>query len=149
MRRVFVTAVAVVLALATLPAFGGGRPLTASLDASQEVPPVASDGVASAQLGLNQGRGMVCFSIEWSDLSGPVVAAHIHPGEAGVNNAPLVGFHGPPFGPEFGPIDSPLEGCVDAPRDVIKDIRQNPHAYYLNLHTAEFPGGEVRGQLSK
>ncbi len=91
----------------------------------------------------------MCFSVEWSGLSGHVVAAHIHPGVAGVNGPPVVGFHGNPFGPTFGSTDGPLEGCVDAAADLIKDIRQNPEAYYVNLHTAAFPGGEIRGQLSK
>jgi hypothetical protein len=33
--------------------------------------------------------------------------------------------------------------------ELIKDIRQNPSSYYVNLHTAEFPIGVIRGQLSK
>jgi hypothetical protein len=32
---------------------------------------------------------------------------------------------------------------------LIKAIRQNPSAYYVNVHNADFPAGAVRGQLSK
>jgi CHRD domain len=43
------------------------------------------------------------------------------------------------------------DGCaekVDA--DLIKAIRQDPTAYYVNIHsTPDFPGGALRGQLSK
>jgi hypothetical protein len=43
----------------------------------------------------------------------------------------------------------PLQGCVTADKDLIKDIRQNPENYYVNVHNAAFPGGAVRGQLEK
>jgi hypothetical protein len=33
--------------------------------------------------------------------------------------------------------------------DLIKAIRQNPEAYYVNVHNSDFPTGAVRGQLSK
>ena len=31
----------------------------------------------------------------------------------------------------------------------MKDIRQNPEGYYFNVHNGDFPGGAVRGQLTK
>jgi hypothetical protein len=41
------------------------------------------------------------------------------------------------------------DGCVSANRDLIKEIRKNPEQFYFNVHTGEFPGGAVRGQLGK
>ncbi len=38
--------------------------------------------------------------------------------------------------------------CVHADADRIKDIRQNPENYYVNLHNAQHPGGVMRAQLS-
>jgi len=32
---------------------------------------------------------------------------------------------------------------------VLKEIMGNPSAYYVNVHTAEFPNGALRGQLTK
>jgi hypothetical protein len=65
-----------------------------------------------------------------------VVADHIHPGVAGVNGSPVVDFGGS------------LSGCVSGVDPaLIGDIIANPSAYYFNVHTAEFPGGAVRGQL--
>ena len=42
-------------------------------------------------------------------------------------------------------------GCVQGvDRGLIKAIRKNPSAYYVNVHsTPNFEGGAVRGQLSK
>ena len=66
-----------------------------------------------------------------------LVAAHIHIGAAGVAGGVAV------------PL-SPTSGCVDGvDKDLIKDIRQNPGNYYVNVHNADFPPGAVRGQLSK
>jgi CHRD domain-containing protein len=132
----------VALALATV-ANAGGRPLSAELTGAAEVPgPGDPNGQGQANLTLNQGQGTVCFSVEWQGIRGAVTAAHIHIGPAGVA--------GPVVVPLWTtPRASPEEGCVAADGDLIKDIRKNPQGYYVNLHTAEFPAGAVRGQLSK
>lgn len=38
-------------------------------------------------------------------------------------------------------------GTVTASQDVITDLLANPANYYVNVHTAEFPGGALRRQL--
>ena len=118
--------------------FAGGRPLHAELSWENEVPPASeTNATGSAYITLNQGQEEICFNIETSGLSGPVLADHIHVGEAGVNGGVVVSLQGM------------LSGCVSADADTIKAIRQNPEGYYINLHTALNPGGEMRGQLEK
>ena len=73
-----------------------------------------------------------------------VTASHIHeapPGQNGPVTFPL----------EFTPLgDEDPVGCVfGADRAKLADVLANPEDYYVNLHTAEFPAGELRGQLFK
>ena len=116
----------------------GGRPLHATLLPQNQVPPVASNGFGDALVTLNQGQGQVCWDITVSNLTTPVILAHIHRGAAGTNGPVVVDFMEPVNG---------LNGCVHADAALIKDIRQNPSAYYVNVHTTMFQVGEVRGQL--
>jgi hypothetical protein len=138
-----VTAVAI-LVLVVASAFAGGRPLSADLLGSNEVPPVSTgdpDGSGTANLTLNQGRGEICLEIEVQNISAPILQ-HIHRGAAGVNGPVVVDF-------------TPLlagggDGCVGGvDRSLVKEIRKNPEGFYFNVHTGDFPGGAVRGQLGK
>jgi hypothetical protein len=119
-------------------ASNGGRPLHASLLPENQSPPTESDGSGTALVTLNQGRGEVCWDISVSDLTAPVILAHIHSGAAGTNGPVVVDFDEPVNG---------LNGCVHVDAALIKAIRQDPADYYVNVHTTTFPGGEVRGQL--
>jgi hypothetical protein len=116
----------------------GGRPLNADLLPQNQVPPTASNGSGAAQVTLNQGQAQVCWDINVSNLTSPVILAHIHHGAAGVNGPVVVDFMEPVNG---------LHGCVQADPALIKQIRDDPADYYVNVHTTMFPAGEVRGQL--
>jgi CHRD domain len=125
----------------------GGRPLSTTLTGAAEVPgPGDANATGQADLRLNQGRNRVCFDISWTDIDGEVFAGHIHigpPDEAGPIVVTL-------FTGSFAGTDA-VSGCVrDVGRDLIKAIRKNPSAYYVNVHSQpNFEGGAVRGQLSK
>jgi hypothetical protein len=89
---------------------------------------------------LNQGQSEICFEITVSGIA-PATAAHIHVAPAGVA--------GPVVVPLTPPTSGSSSGCVSVDPGLIKAIRQNPSAYYVNVHNADFPAGAVRGQLSK
>ncbi len=115
-----------------------GRPLKATLLGANETPPTGS-GSGTANIRLNQGKGRVCWTITLTGLSSAVTGAHIHTGAAGVDGGVVVA-----LGPNIA------EGCADnVDPQLIKDIRQSPAQYYVNVHTATFGNGEVRGQLRK
>lgn len=132
--------------------------MSADLTAANEVPPNDSPATGSAHVTLNQGQGEVCFEIEASGFTTDILFAHIHVGEAGVNGGIVVTLFDPgePGPGDFGPDETlPADteffaDCIEGvDKDLIKDIRQNPDGYYINIHTLENPGGEIRGQLSK
>lgn len=120
----------------------GGRPLTASLSGAEEVPnPGDPDGSGMAHVTVNPGLGEVCYTLMVSGIE-PARAAHIHLGEAGVAGPVVIGLS--------APTDGSSSGCISGvDRDIALNILKNPHEYYVNVHNAEFPGGALRGQLSK
>lgn len=140
-----VSVLAVATGLALLPAVSmanaaeGGRPLSTDLTGAEEVPPADPDGTGEAELKVNSGLGEICYHITVANLDGTVTAAHIHKAPAGVN--------GPIVVPLVPPVDGSIEACASVDRALAKDIRNNPGAYYVNVHTTIFPGGAVRGQL--
>jgi hypothetical protein len=147
-RRLLAVVAAIVFALlvpAGAASAEAGRPFVTTLTGAAEVPPADPDASGSASIVLNQGLGTVCFDLSWENIDGTVFAAHIHVGEVGVNGPIVV----PLFAGTFGGTDS-VSGCVeDIDHDLIKDIRQDPSSYYVNVHSTTFPGGAIRGQLSK
>jgi hypothetical protein len=58
-----------------------------------------------------------------------------------------VGKAGPVLVPLCGPCTSPATGTVAVSAAVIKAIDKG--AAYVNVHTAKYPNGEIRGQLAK
>jgi len=137
-----------ILAVAAPAVEAGGRPLTATLSGANEVPnPGDPDGSGLMSLTLNQGQEEICWELSLSDIA-PATRAHIHAGPAGQNGGVVVFFFDEVIGNPI-PRPDPLTGCVDVEADLIKDIRQNPDQFYINVHNADYPGGAVRGQLSK
>ena len=144
--RLFAAISMSVVALAALAFAGstsaGGRPLHADLSGANEVPPVSTgdpNGSGTAALRLNQGQGEICLQVETQNIATPTLQ-HIHRGAAGENGPVVV---------DFTPLLPGGDGCVNAARALVKEIRKNPSRFYFNVHTGEFPGGAVRGQLTK
>lgn len=150
MRRRLLAALAAIVFAVLLPAgvvaADAGRPFATTLTGAAEIPPADPDASGSAAILLNQGLGTVCFALSWENVDGTVFAAHIHVAPAGVNGPIVV----PLFAGSFAGTDS-VSGCVEnIDRDLIKAIRQDPSAYYVNVHSMpSFPGGAIRGQLGK
>ncbi len=143
----FIAGLAIVLAVAGVATAGnGGRPLSTSLTGANEAPgPGDPNATGGADLRLNQGQERVCFDVSWADVDGVVSAGHIHVAPVG-DPGPIVV---PLFEGSFAGTDA-TSGCVeDVDGDLIKAIRKHPSAYYVNVHSTDFPDGAIRGQLSK
>ena len=149
MRRLkvpLVVAAALALAVAGVATAGtGGKQLSTTLTGAEEAPNAGDpDASGQADLRLNQGKNRVCFEVSWADVDGEVFAGHIHvgpPGEAGPVVVTL-------FTGSFAGTDA-VSGCAEGvDRSLVKAIRKDPTAYYVNVHSnPDFPGGAVRGQL--
>lgn len=111
------------------------RDFVAVLNGGQENPPVDTNAFGVAYFTLN-GKTL-CYSVSYSGLIGAETAAHIH-GEAaaGTNTGVLFPF------PE---TTSPKNGCADVDNATKKAIRKG--SAYVNIHTDDNPGGEIRGQI--
>jgi CHRD domain len=145
-RRTFAMATAVAGVVGALVLVGGAGAaaaptvLTAQLSGDQEVP---DEGVGSgtARLTLDPATGRVCFNIRLRGV-GPTAAGHIHAGRSGVAGDVLV--------PLYDQATRRPRGCArDVEAAVIRRILRRPGRFYVNVHTADYPGGAARGQLEK
>ena len=102
-------------------------------------PPGPADAKGTATIMLDDSANTVCYQLTYSGISKPT-AAHIHTGAKGVAG---------PVAVDFNITKNGDKGCVPADPTVIGQIRDNPGGHYVNIHTAEFPKGAIRGQLAK
>jgi hypothetical protein len=143
-----IAAVLMLIALAalafTLPAAAGGRPYTTELTGEAERPtPGDTDATGSARVTVNQGIKEVCWSVSVENVDLPLVAAHIHTGNANVAGPPTI-FLIPANEQD---ADGVLNGCATVDRTLAHGLILHPEDYYVNVHTALFPAGAARGQL--
>lgn len=112
----------------------------ADLTGAAEVPPNASKGQGTVMADYDPSSKTMTWTVTFTDLSGPVTAAHFHgPAAAGANAPPVV--------PIKGEMVSPIKGSVTLTEDQASALESG--LVYFNLHTANFPNGEVRGQMAK
>lgn len=141
------TLVLVVLAAALVvaaPVSAKVKKLDASLSGKNEMPAADPDGSGKAELTLNRAKKRVCYEIRVKNIS-DVMMAHIHAGSKSVPAGQIVVplFTSPKSGSKF-------EGCVkNVKKSLISKILKHPSRYYVNVHTMDFPGGAIRGQLHK
>lgn len=112
---------------------------TLSLSGSQEDPPNGSSGSATATLDVNLATGAVSGTTTVAGFT--AVAAHIHDAFAGTSGPIVIGLEQDAADPALWrvPASSTLSAAnVD---------RLLAGALYLNVHSALFPGGEVRAQI--
>jgi hypothetical protein len=133
-----------VLAEGSPSADESGRPRVrlARLTGEAEVPTGDLDGSGLSTVIVHPARGRLCFAIVVDDIVLPATGAHVHRGRASV------------AGPIVVPLTAPDEtgtsaGCVSADQQLLTAIKRHPRQYYVNVHTTDFPGGAVRGQLRR
>jgi hypothetical protein len=111
--------------------------LSAKLVGTVEVPKGSPSGHGIVNLTLDAAKGTVCWTFTGITGIGTPAAAHIHLAPAGKAGAVVV-----PFGAAYT-----AKGCQTATKKVIAAIESSPNGYYVNVHTAKYPKGAIRGQL--
>jgi len=146
-----VASAAVIGAALAAPVPQGGRKFTTALSGQNEVNaanPTGGagdpDGTGSASISVNVGQQRVCWDISVNNIAAPM-RGHIHHAAVLTNGPIVVGF--------FESATVALKGCTPTTQPVdralLRDIIQHPQDYYVNVHTADFPAGAIRGQLHK
>lgn len=129
------------------------------LSFANEVPPATGSGSGNEvftgivldditnQLSVSIGYGTYAG---FTNLTGPVTAAHIHgPAGVGQNADPVINLLDPPgqLVPSPDPFSSGglIVGVFQLTQQEVNELKAG--LYYINLHTGANPGGEIRGQI--
>jgi CHRD domain len=157
-----VAAAAVVLQTTTstffTSAFRQQQKFIAELKSEMVVPPVTSNATGTAYFQLDmEDNNKINYSLIATDIHG-VKAAHIHSGKEGEKNGPIVVRLYKPFRPPvlFGRIlsvhDNIRSDILEGPllgkqlSDLVNVM--NNGTTYVDIHSQEYPNGEIRGQIS-
>lgn len=112
----------------------------ANLSGAQEVPAVATAGRGVCSIVLNAAETQITVSCTYSGLSSAANAGHIHGNAAPGANAGIL-FN---FGTVAG-TSGTINQTFAVTAQQVADMRQKK--MYVNIHTANNPGGEIRGQI--
>jgi CHRD domain-containing protein len=133
-----VLACGAVLALGT-PSMAAMVNLKADLKASSEVPPNESKGTGSVTATFDTDSNKLSWKGTVSGLSGPVTAAHFHTADVGRNGAVAVAI--------IGADKDAFEGSATLTDTQAEDLMAGK--WYVNIHTATYKAGEIRGQVTR
>lgn len=148
-RSLIVAAIAVGVLATAVPAEAGirhrgGALRVARMTGAEEVPDLGAPyGEGLAAVAVFPARGRLCFAIRVRDIDLPSIGAHVHRGVRGVAGDVVVALEAPDG-------TGTSTGCVrDIRPRLLRHIKEHPRRFYVNVHTEDFPGGAVRGQLRR
>ncbi len=133
---------------------------SARLGGDEEVPPINTEGSGTFRMTI---RDTINFTLTFEDLSSPLAVAHLHFGQTNVSGGVMIflcGGGGQPACPATtsgtitgtitaanvtGPAAQGIAaGDLDSALEAVRDGLS-----YANMHTANFGGGEIRGQIRR
>jgi hypothetical protein len=107
----------------------------ATINGANEVDPTPSTTTGSGVFSYNNTTNELTYNIPFSGLSSAETGAHIHQGAVGLEGPILFTL----------PSGSPKTGTV-----TLSDSQETlllSGGLYVNIHSTNFPGGEIRGQI--
>jgi hypothetical protein len=108
-----------------------------TINGASEVPANASTATGTATGTYNTNTNILTVNVTYSGVT--ATAAHIHEGAIGVSGPPIF---------TFPSLTSPMSLTTVALTTAQETALMNNN-YYINIHSAAFPDGEIRGQLIK
>lgn len=141
MRTRILLAPMLIAAAAVLPltaAQAAAVKLGATLNGASQPAGGDTDGTGAFSVEVDADAGDFCYMLTVAGTAKPTMA-HVHTGAAGASGRPVITVD------ITGPKD---DLCIAVEPDVLKAILANPAGYYVNVHTADFPAGAIRGQLA-
>jgi len=134
----------VISACGSMPMSSSSAPMTmatqtfrATLSSAAEVPANASAGTGTLEASFDKASSVLKWKLTYSGLTGPATMAHFHgPAMPGANAGVVV---------PFPSAASPAEGSTTLTPDQVTDLMAGK--WYVNVHTAQNKGGEIRGQV--
>jgi len=128
--------------VAVTPLAQGVLMFEATLSSAQETGVVNSPATGFGTVVLNNTEDQITVNLSWTGLTAPATASHIHgPAAPGVNAGVVFPFSGVPA-VTSGAIP---EQVFTMPAARLADFKAG--LYYFNIHTSNYPGGEIRGQI--
>jgi hypothetical protein len=129
------------LAFEAVPCEAAPQTFKVVLTGGQEVPPVNSTGKGVANLTYDPATRVITWTISYEGLSGPVTMGHFHgPAAQGESASPQIWVT-----VKGATVENPIKGQATLTPEQVHDLTAGK--WYLNLHTAAHPAGEVRGQV--
>ncbi len=113
---------------------------TAYLSSAQEVPTNASTATGFARIVVNESTGALTFTIVFNGLTSNQISSHIHaPAAIGANTGVAINLGA------VGGTSGTITGSTTITPTQLSQLRA--HLGYVNVHSANFTGGEIRGQI--
>ena len=152
MKKLYLITVLLVIGLATY-SFAAEKSFKAMLSGSESVPAVETMAKGDATFTSIKDEEALTYYVTVSDIEN-VTAAHIHLGKKGENGPPVVLITNEKKAGKFS--GTLAEGTITkkdllgsmagkSVEDLIKQIKKGNA--YLNVHTDNYPNGEIRGQI--
>lgn len=113
-----------------------------TMNGANEVPAVTTTATGNVTGSYNTTSKILTLTITYNGLSSAITNWHVHKGAVGAFGPPVAGLtYGTLGNSPFTWTSTPLDAAMEA------DLMNN--LWYVNIHTANNGGGEIRGQLTK
>ena len=139
LRASLISAIVAASVAFAYPALAAMVTYKAELKGSSVVPPSGSKGTGTVTVTYDTASRKLTWKGTYKRLTGVATAAHFHgPADVGKNAGVAV---------PITPATTPLAGTATLTDAQAADLAAGK--WYVNVHTAKFPDGEIRGQVIK